>query len=164
MRKKSRVSVGDSSVWVTQTAGARQDSDDWEEDGRLSPKNNWLIPVERIDEGTLRRNFDPDKLGASVVPSPMWGMKGFLKMGSIVGAFPADRGERLIHFVFEFCDTRTWYVMFLLTLWVLIGLAAIIYSLISSTTPTVASILTVKQNTSAIWLSDTDQVEGVKTF
>ena len=40
---------------------------------------------------------------------------------------------RYIHFVFEFCDTRTWYVMLFLLLWILGGLAAILYCLISST-------------------------------
>ena len=80
-------------MFVTPEVGAR-DSEDWEEDGRLdSARNNWLVPTERIDEASLRKNFDPDKLGASVVPSPMWGIKGFLKMGSAVGAFPADVGE-----------------------------------------------------------------------
>ena len=161
MRKKSKISIGDSSVLVTQEVGAR-DSEDWEEDGRLSPKNNWLVPSERIDEAALRKNFDPDKLGASVVPSPMWGIKGFLRMGSIVGAFPADLGERYIHFVFEFCDTRTWYILFLLSLWLLIGLAAIVYCLLSSTSPTVASLTTVKQNTTAVWVSSADQ--GVLIF
>ena len=122
MRKKSKISIGDSSVFVSQEVGAR-DSEDWEEDGRLgSPRNNWLVPAERIDEAALRKNFDPDKLGASVVPSPMWGIKGFLKMGSVVGAFPADVGERYIHFVFEFCDTRTWYILFLLSLWLMLSL------------------------------------------
>ena len=160
MRKKSKISIGDSSVLVRQEVGARDE--DWEEDGRLSPRNNWLVPAERIDEAALRKNFDPDKLGASVVPSPMWGIKGFLRMGSFVGAFPADLGERYIHFVFEFCDTRTWYILFLFSLWLLVGIAAIIYCLISSTTPTVASLLTVKQNTSSVWLSSADQ--GVITF
>ena len=162
MRKKSRISIGDSSVFVSNDVGAR-DSEDWEEDGRLgSPRNNWLVPTERIDEASLRKNFDPDKLGASVVPSPMWGIKGFLKMGSVVGAFPADVGERYIHFVFEFCDTRTWYILFLLSLWLMIGLAAIIYCLLSTTSPTVETLLAVKQNTTSVWVSSADQ--GVLLF
>ena len=54
-------------------------------------------------------------------------------MGAVVGAFPADIGERYIHFVFEFCDTRTWYIMLFLLLWLLGGLSALIYCLLSST-------------------------------
>ena len=60
-------------------------------------------------------------------------VRGLLKMGAVVGAFPADIGERYIHFVFEFCDTRSWYIMLFLLLWLLGGLSALIYCLLSST-------------------------------
>lgn len=38
--------------------------------------------------------------------------RGFLKMGAVVGAFPADMGERCIHFFYEFCDMKTWFILF----------------------------------------------------
>ena len=37
--------------------------------------------------------------------------RGFLKMGAVVGAFPADMGERCIHFFYEFCDMKTWFIL-----------------------------------------------------
>ena len=35
----------------------------------------WLVPASELDEEAVRRNFDPDVLGASVVPSPMRGIR-----------------------------------------------------------------------------------------
>ena len=64
--------------------------------------------------------------------------------------------------MFEFCDSRTWYILFLLSLWLVLGLATIIYCLLSSTSPTVETLLTVKQNTTSVWVSSADQ--GVLLF
>ena len=85
---------------------------------------------------------------------------------------------RYIHFVFEFCDTRTWYIMLFLLLWLCGGLAAIIFCLISSTgscrylkvlkrgviyfscmfsDPTADSILTVKNNSTEMMVTASDQ-------
>ena len=35
----------------------------------------WLVPSREINEDNVKRNFDPDKIGASVVPSPMRGIR-----------------------------------------------------------------------------------------
>ena len=118
----------------------------------------WLVPMEEINENALHRNFDPDSVGASVVPSPMRGIRWFLRMGLVVGAFPADVGERYIHFLYEFCDMRTWYIILVMILWLCGGAAVITYCLINDTNPTVESLLSVKTNTTAYTLSSTDQV------
>ena len=80
------------------------------EGGDAKHTTKWLVFMGELDERALHKIFDPDSIGASVVPSPMRGIRGFLKMGLIVGAFPADTGERYIHFIYEFCDLRTWYI------------------------------------------------------
>ena len=35
----------------------------------------WLVPSNELSEDAVKRNFDPDVIGASVVPSPMRGIK-----------------------------------------------------------------------------------------
>jgi hypothetical protein len=142
----------DTAYLVTEDVGANG------EGGDAIHTTKWLVPMEELDERALHRNFDPDSIGASVVPSPMRGIRGFLKMGLIVGAFPADTGERYIHFIYEFCDMRTWYIILILILWLCGGGAVITYCLLSNISPTLESLLTVKTNTSAYTLSSTDQV------
>ena len=61
-----------------------------------SSNNNWLVPSRELDETKIKKNFDPDTVAASVVPSPLYGIRGLLKMGAVVGAFPADMGERSV--------------------------------------------------------------------
>ena len=82
----------------------------------------WLVPVREVDEQQVRRSFDPDTVGQSVVPSPVRGIKFLLKIGSFVGVFPADMGERYIHFGFEICDVMTWFHIFVIILWLVAGL------------------------------------------
>jgi hypothetical protein len=78
-------------------------------------------------------------------------------MGRVVGAFPADMGERCIHFFYEFCDMRTWFILFGLTLWMAAGAALLGYCMVSTSAPTVASILTLKTSSPALVLGVTDQ-------
>ena len=128
----------DKAVEVIGDTGGRDEPDipnDYED--YPASNNNWLVPNRNaVDDTRLKKSFEPDSVASSVVPSPMWGIRGFLKMGAVVGAFPADIGERYIHFVFEFCDTRTWYIMLFLLLWLLGGLSIITFCLISSTSKT----------------------------
>ena len=35
----------------------------------------WLVPANELSEDNVKKNFDPDVIGASVVPSPMRGIK-----------------------------------------------------------------------------------------
>ena len=125
----------DEAEYVKDDVGGRDEPEVAGYDEDYPVNNNWLVPNRQVDESKLRKNFDPDTVTSSVVASPLWGIRGFLKMGAVVGAFPADIGERYIHFVFEFCDTRTWYIMLFLTLWLSGGLAVIIFCMISSTGP-----------------------------
>ena len=80
--------------------------------------NNWLVPSREVDEAKLKKNFDPDTVAASVVPSPLYGIRGLLKMGAAVGAFPADMGERSVaHWgnikkIFSFLDIFILYLSF----------------------------------------------------
>jgi hypothetical protein len=39
------------------------------------PTTKWLVPAHEINDDTVKRNFDPDRIGASVVPSPMRGIR-----------------------------------------------------------------------------------------
>ena len=149
---KGQVGAVDTAEKVDDDVGAASDATE------AIHTTKWLVPMEEINENALHRNFDPDSVGASVVPSPMRGIRGFLKMGLIVGAFPADVGERYIHFLYEFCDLRTWYIILVMILWLCGGAAVITYCLISDTTPTMETMLSVKTNTTAYMLSSTDQV------
>ena len=124
----------DMAVEVIGDTGGRDEPDIPPDEDYPASNNNWLVPNRNgVDDARLKKSFEPDSVASSVVPSPMWGIRGFLKMGAVVGAFPADIGERYIHFVFEFCDTRTWYIMLFLLLWLLGGLSIITFCLISST-------------------------------
>ena len=151
----TKAAAVDEAVSVNYDIGGRDEPEPDYDDEKYT--NNWLVPTRPVDESKLKKTFDPDSVAASVVPSPLYGIRGFLKMGAAVGAFPADMGERYIHFVFEFCDTRTWYIMLFLLLWLLGGLSAITYCLISSTDPTAESILRLKNNSTTMMLSSTDQ-------
>ena len=96
-------------------------------------------------------------------------------MGAIVGAFPADMGERCIHFFYEFCDMKTWFILFGwyhilcrqenfkisiegLTLWMSAGAALMAYCMVSTTSPTISSLFLMKTSSPALVLSVTDQV------
>ena len=48
----------------------------------------WLVPMEELDERALHRHFDPDSIGASVVPSPMRGIRGFFEDGANCWGLP----------------------------------------------------------------------------
>ena len=38
-------------------------------------QRKWLVPANELSEDAVKKNFDPDVIGASVVPSPMRGIK-----------------------------------------------------------------------------------------
>ena len=93
---KSVVSVHDDVVLVEDDVGGKDEPEVPGYDDHENPSNNnWLVPSKELDEEKLKKNFDPDTVAASVVPSPLYGIRGLLKMGAAVGAFPADMGERL---------------------------------------------------------------------
>ncbi|XP_023333548.1 uncharacterized protein LOC111705273 [Eurytemora carolleeae] len=139
---------------LASSVGASQYSD-----GRVDTKNSrWLVPQPEIQEDEVKKNFDPDTVNSSVVPSPLRPIKVYLRIGLLVGAFPADVGERYIHYFFEFCDGRTWYVMLVLLLWMLGGVGLIVYCLISSTTSTFISIFQSKTTWTWMSMTSTDQL------
>ena len=94
---KSVVSVHDDVVLVENDVGGKDEPEVQEYDKSPSNSNNtWLVPSRELDETKIKKNFDPDTVAASVVPSPLYGIRGLLKMGAVVGAFPADMGERSV--------------------------------------------------------------------
>ena len=93
--EESVVSVHDDVVLVENDVGGKDEPDVSGYDENPS-NNNWLVPNREVDEAKLKKNFDPDTVAASVVPSPLYGIRGLLKMGAAVGAFPADMGERSV--------------------------------------------------------------------
>lgn len=93
--EESVVSVHDDVVLVENDVGGKDEPDVPGYDENPS-NNNWLVPSREVDEAKLKKNFDPDTVAASVVPSPLYGIRGLLKMGAAVGAFPADMGERFV--------------------------------------------------------------------
>ena len=92
----------------------------------------WLVPKGKVDEKVLRNNFDPDTVASSVVPSPLRSIRGYLRLGLAVGAFPADIGERYIHFSFEFCEVRTWCLIIFLVVWLSAGGGLVGYCLLDT--------------------------------
>ena len=48
-------------------------------DDRSPSSNNWLVPTRPVDEQKLKKNFDPDTVSTSVVPSPLYGIRGLLR-------------------------------------------------------------------------------------
>ena len=94
---KSVVSVHDDVVLVENDVGGKDEPEvPGYEENPSSSNNNWLVPSRELDETKIKKNFDPDTVAASVVPSPLYGIRGLLKMGAVVGAFPADMGERSV--------------------------------------------------------------------
>ena len=94
---KSVVSVHDDVVLVENDVGGKDEPEvPGYDENPSSSNNNWLVPSRELDETKIKKNFDPDTVAASVVPSPLYGIRGLLKMGAVVGAFPADMGERSV--------------------------------------------------------------------
>ena len=94
---KSVVSVHDDVVLVENDVGGKDEPEvPGYDESPSNSNNNWLVPSRELDETKIKKNFDPDTVAASVVPSPLYGIRGLLKMGAVVGAFPADMGERSV--------------------------------------------------------------------
>ena len=96
--EESVVSVHDDVVLVENDVGGKDEPDvpGYDENPSSNLNQNWLVPSRELDEAKLKKTFDPDTVAASVVPSPLYGIRGLLKMGAVVGAFPADMGERSV--------------------------------------------------------------------
>ena len=95
--EESVVSVHDDVVLVENDVGGKDEPDvpGYDENPSSNLNQNWLVPSRELDEAKLK-SFDPDTVATSVVPSPLYGIRGLLKMGAVVGAFPADMGERSV--------------------------------------------------------------------
>ena len=83
--QEHQVNVVDTSYLVKEDVGANSEGGD---------ATKWLVPMEELDERALHRNFDPDSIGASVVPSSMRGERHqrFLEEGANCWSLPCRYG------------------------------------------------------------------------
>ena len=62
--------------------------------------------------GSQARDFEDALVDSSYAVSPLKGMVHFLNLGTLIGVFPAVRGEKLIYFGFACCVPQTIWAIF----------------------------------------------------
>lgn len=98
----------------------------------------------------------------SYAVSPMKPFRHFLNLGTLVGVFPADSDERLIHFALVCSLQVVWAVVFTI-LWLGLGIGVATYCCIYNSTSGLSTVFQVKTDNVNMTLTSTDQLVVMST-